>query len=119
MNLKSIAFVVLTFLTLTTNAQSEKSVEINADKSVSKLIIQTDSYEELEDFEWSSINEIFKSNDPNDDIKLKIGFSEKLELGTADIEEWSITLSGKTSELESLTERAKNILEKLSAVKKN
>lgn len=118
MNLKSIAFLVFTFLTLTTYAQSENSVEIK-DKTVSKLKIQTDSFEELENFEWNSINDIFQSNDPEEIIKLQIGFSEKLELGTTDIEEWSITLSGKTSELNSLIERAKNILDKLSEVKKN
>ncbi len=116
MNLKNLAFGIICFLGFSCFAQTEKSVKFEGDSSVCHLKIETDSYKELSEFKWESIYDIFESNDPDDIINLQIGFNEKLELGSTDIEEWSITLSGKTSELGSMVERAENILKKLHEI---
>ena len=119
MKLRNLTLVIFTFLTFATFAQSGKSVQIKSDKSVSELTIETQSFEELSQFNWSSVYNIFESNDPDQKIKLHFGFNQKLELENSDIEKWSITLSGKTSELESMIKRAKSILNKLQEIQKN
>ncbi len=119
MKLRTLTLVIFTFLSFTAFAQSGKSVQIKSDKSVSELTIETQSFVELSKFNWNSVYNIFESNDPDQKIKLHFGFDQKLELESSDIEKWSTTLSGKTSELDSMIERAKNLLNKLSEIQEN
>lgn len=105
-------------LTFITYGQSEKSQETKSDCTITEFKIDTNSLKELEEFNWDSVYEIFINNEPNSNINLQVGFNKKTKLKNSTIESWNFSISGKTSELESMIEKSKNMISKVSAAKK-
>jgi hypothetical protein len=118
MNIKKYAIGIFCLFTFATYAQSGNSAKIDTDHSVSELKIETDSLEELMAFDWKTVPDIFENNDPDKSIKLHLGFKEDLALENSRLEKWTMTLSGKTSDLESMIRRSKNIINNLSEIEK-
>lgn len=119
MNIKIYLLGIFTFLSFSAFAQAEKSVSVSTDHSVTALKISAGSLEELEAFDWKSVYEIFESNEAGQTITLQVGFEQELALDSSNIENWSVTLSGKTSELESMIGKAKKIVANMGAMRSN
>jgi len=118
MNLKNHLFSILLMITSFTYAQTEKIQKPKSDSAVTEFKIETNSLKKLEKFNWESVYEIFKDNDPNTEINLQVGFNNKTKLKNATIESWNFSISGKTSELESMIKKSKKMISKVRVAKK-
>jgi len=118
MNLKNYLFGVLTMLTFVTYAQSEKLEVTKSNSTITEFKIDAKSLKELEEFNWESLHDIFEKNEPNSEINLQVGFNKRTKLKNTTIQSWNFSISGKTSELDSMIEKSKNMVSKVSAAKK-
>ncbi len=119
MNLKNCLFGIFSMLTFVTYSQSEKSQGTKSDCTITEYKIDTNNIKELEEFNWESVYDVFENNDPSSNINLQVGFNQKTKLKNSTIEPWNFSISGKTSELESMIEKSKNMISKMSAAKKH
>lgn len=100
------------FFSFAVNAQTEKAKEI----TVTEFKVETDNLGELKNFDWNIVTKMFEDNTPETEIKIVFAYTQKVQFGTANIDDFKLKVIGKTSELVSLINKSKGIISKLSAV---
>ncbi|WP_372756751.1 hypothetical protein [Mariniflexile sp.] len=108
-------FYIFTF---TTYGQRDKSMEIEINTITKELKVTTENLEDLKNFDWNIITEMFQENDENEEIALAFSFENKSELNKAKvrIDNFKMKITGKGSNLEKLTSRLKKSFEKLDKI---
>ncbi|SDR66090.1 hypothetical protein SAMN04488552_0239 [Christiangramia echinicola] len=110
MNLKNL--LLGTFLIFTTVAFSQEQI-VTKTESVTKFQLKTTNIEDLKDFNWSTINELFENNTPDQYIELAFEYdnTSKRIKSKPNIKNLKFEVSGTTDELPGLIEKSKKMLE--------
>jgi len=116
MKTKNILLGIFSLLTFATYAQIGKSKAIETKSAVTGLKVETENLDELKNFDWDIVKEIFKENDENQEITLAFAYMNKSEIDKSKIrvDNFKFKLTGKNSDLDKLTSRLKSSFEKLS-----
>ena len=104
---------LLLIASIATYAQSDKTIEEKT--MVTELKFEIENIEEMNDFNWEVINEIFKENDADQEITLAFAYANKSgKTSEIRIDNFDFKVKGKTSELESMTSKLKRSFKRLS-----
>lgn len=116
MKRKNILLGIFSLLTIATYAQTEKSKTIETKSAVTELKVETENLDELKNFDWDMVKEMFEENDENQEITLAFVYMNKSEIDKSKVrlDNFEFKVTGKTSELENLTSKLKRTFEKLS-----
>ncbi|WBU88406.1 hypothetical protein [Cellulophaga omnivescoria] len=108
----------LLLLSFTSYAQNSDKQEDNKLVKHTDFRIETDNIEELRNYNWESVKEIFKGNNPEDKITISYTFNGnfKQNNGKVVLNNYGFTASGKTANLEALTLKLKNSLTNLDNI---
>ncbi len=116
MKTKIILIGILSLLTFASFAQTVKK-NINETKSaITEFIVETDNIEELKNFDWNMVEEMFQENDENQEITLGFSYVNKSEIDKSKVrvDNFEFKVTGKTSDLKNLTSKLRRTFEKLS-----
>jgi len=105
-------------LTFTVYAQNNKLTVTKT--SATELKIETENIDELRDFDWEIATKMFPSNKNNQEITLVFAYVNKTEIDKSKIrvDNFEFKVTGKTSDLDTLTSKLKKIFVKLSELNK-
>ncbi|MEP6260335.1 MAG: hypothetical protein ABJ092_02065 [Gillisia sp.] len=113
MNIKNLIFFLLFISVMSLNAQT--SPKENPSGSVTDLKFNVTKLSELTNFEWTSLDSIFKDNDPETEITLTFELDRKIKMNSSRINNLKFVVSGKTSELDSMKVKAQRIITRLES----
>jgi len=115
MKTKNILLAIFALMTFATYAQSEKNKKVELKTAVTELKVKTENLEELKNFDWNIVEEMFKENDAEQDISLAFAFENKSEIDNPKVrvDNFEMKLTGKTADLYKLTARLKKSFDKL------
>lgn len=115
MKSRNILFGIFILLAMAMNAQQGKDVVVETKSAVTKLNVETDNLNELVDFDWKIANDMFKSNDENQEIALAFSYTNKAEnKSNPRIENLKFKITGETKELNSLINQSKKMIERFA-----
>ncbi|MDT0553135.1 hypothetical protein [Urechidicola vernalis] len=117
MNKNIILTIVFLNITFFGFCQSKTRPEIKV-STVSDFKIETDNFEELSDFDWNMIKEMFENNDPEENITLAFVYIKKpTDLNEAIyIDDLTFKITGKSSEIDKLTKQMQKTLSKIAKI---
>lgn len=109
MNIKNFLFAILSVMTFTTHAQSKNTQSADIKTAMTEFKINSENLEELKNFDWAMVKEIFEENDADQEITLAIAYTNKSEIDKSliRVDNFEMTLTGKTADLDNLTARLK------------
>lgn len=96
--------VIISFLLISSIVFSQEK-KVIFDSNFESIEISVDSLEEIDTIKWQDFKDIFKENNPESDISLKINFKNIKKENL--ISNFSMSVSGKASEIDSLVEQFK------------
>ena len=112
-------FIAALLFIITTNVFSQNKEQIiSSTESVSKFHLQTDNIQDLKDFDWSTLKELFKGNEPNKIVKLVFQYENesKKRNSKPNIKNLKFEMSGTTAELPDLLEKAQKMVDNFIAI---
>jgi len=115
--MKRLLVIILIFCAGYTQAQDQKSKT-----TVSSFSVETNSLDELKNYDWKSLKKIFKGNEKNDSIQIKLCLNcndskaseDKLKLNLI-----STTIKGKTYELKKMIRTARRMIKEMIKINKD
>ena len=113
MNIKNLIFFLLFISVMSMNAQTSQKESPSV--SVTDLKFNVTKLSELTNFEWTSLDSIFKDNDPETGITLTFELDRKMKLNSSRINNLKFVVSGKTSELDSMKVKAQRIITRIES----
>jgi len=115
MKTKNILLGILSLMTFATYAQTEKNKAIKTKTAVTELKVETENLDELKNFDWNMVKEMFQENDAEQEITLAFAYINKSEIDKSKVrvDNFEMKLTGKTADIDKLTARLKNSFEKL------
>ena len=115
MKTKNILLGTFSLLTFACYAQTEKSKEVESKTAVTELKVEAENLDELKNFDWNMIKEMFQDNDPKQEITLAFAYVNKSEIDKSKVRvnDFKIKFTGKTTDLDKLTARLKKLFNKL------
>jgi len=118
MKAKNILLGILSLITFATYAQTEKSEKTETKTAVTELKVETENLDELKNFDWKMVKELFEKNDSEQEITLAFAYVNKSEIdkAKAQIDNFEMKLTGKTADLDKMTVRLKKLFEKLDEI---
>ena len=115
MNFKNLLFLLLFASVMSMNAQTSHPEKQSPSASVTDLTFNVTKLSELTNFEWSSLDSIFKDNDPETEITLTFELDRKMKMNSSRINNLKFIVSGKTSELDSMKVKAQRIITRIES----
>lgn len=115
MNIKNLIFFLLFISVMSMNAQTSHPEKKSPSVSVTDLKFNVSNLSELTNFEWSSLDSIFKDNNPDTEITLTFELDRKMKLNSSRINNLKFVVSGKTSELDSMKVKAQRIITRIES----
>ncbi|SHF06004.1 hypothetical protein SAMN05444278_1383 [Psychroflexus salarius] len=118
MKTRNILIGILTLLTFATYAQNEKNEKVETKTAVTELKVETENLDELKNFDWNMVKEMFKENDAEQEITLAFAYVNKSEIDKSKVrvDNFEMKLTGKTADLDKLTARLKKSFDKLDEI---
>jgi hypothetical protein len=118
MKTKNILLGIFSLLTLATYAQNEKNEKVKTKTAVTELKVETENLDELKNFDWDMVKEMFKENDAEQEITLTFAYVNKSEVDKSKVrvDNFEMKWAGKTSDLDKLTATMKKSFEKLEEI---
>lgn len=118
MKTKNILLGIFTLMTFATYAQSEKSKKEESKTAVTELKVEMENLEELKNFDWNIVKEMFQENDAEQEITLAFAYVNKSEIDKSKVrvDNFEMKLTGKTADLDKLTARLKKSFDKLDEI---
>ncbi|MEJ1223168.1 hypothetical protein [Sediminicola sp. 1XM1-17] len=110
MTLKNSLLVFFALFSFAINAQTE----IQKVTGVTEFKVETDVLEELTNFDWEVVADIFEANAPETEIKIVLVYDQEVKFNNVHVDNFELVLNGKTSELVSMIEKSKGMVAKLS-----
>ena len=80
--------------------------------------METDNLDELKNFDWEMVKEMFQGNDVNQEITLAFAYvnTSEIDKSKVRVDNFEMKLTGKTADLEKLTSRLKKSFKKLGEI---
>lgn len=118
MKTKNILLGIFSLMTFATYAQSENSEKVESKTAVTKLKVETENFNELKNFDWDMVKEMFKENDSEQKITLAFAYVNKSEIDKSKVrvDNFEMKLTGKTADLDKMTARLKKSFDKLDEI---
>jgi hypothetical protein len=118
MNTKNILLGIFSLMTFATYAQTEKSEKAETKTAVTELKVETENLDELKNFDWNMVKEMFQENDAEQEITLSFAYVNKSDIDKSKVrvDNFEMKLTGKTADLEKLTARLKKLFDKLDEI---
>lgn len=118
MKTKNILLGIFSLLTFATYAQTEKTKKVESKTAVTELKVETENLNELKNFNWNMVKEMFQKNDAEQEITLVFAYVNKSEIEKSKVrvDNFEMKLTGKTVDLDKLTERLKKSFDKLHEI---
>jgi len=118
MKTKNLLLGIFSLITVATYAQTEKSAKVEKKIVVTNLKVKTGNLDELKNFDWNMVKEIFQKNDPEQKITLAFAYVNKSEIdkSKAQVNHFEMKLTGKTADLDNLTAKLKKSFNKLDEI---
>lgn len=115
MKLRNFLFAIFSVVTLAAFGQTEKNQEVEASATVTELIIETENLEELNNFDWKIVKEMFQENDENQEISLVFAYVNKSDSNKSKVrvDNFEMKFTGKSADLDRLANGLRNSIEKL------
>ncbi len=115
MKTKIILSGILFLMTFATYAQSVKSNKMDSKTAVTEIKVEAENLDELKNFDWNVVKEVFLENDTEQEITLVFAYVNKSEIDKSKVrvDNFEIKLTGKTADLDKLISRLKNLFEKM------
>jgi hypothetical protein len=115
MKTKSILLGILSLMTFATSAQTEKHKVIEPKKAKTEFKFESENLSELKNFDWNMLRELFEENDSEEEITLTIAYVNKsaIDKSKLRVDNFELKLTGKTADLDKLTSKLKNSIEKM------
>ena len=113
MNIKNLIFFLLFISVMSLNAQTSQKEKPSV--SVTDLKFNVTKLSELTNFDWTSLDSIFKDNDPETEITLTFELDRKIKMNSSRINNLKFVVSGKTSELDSMKVKAQRIITRIES----
>ena len=80
MKTKNILLGILSLMTFATYAQTEKNQKTESKTAVTELKVETENLDELKNFDWTMVKEMFEKNDSEQEITLAFAYVNKSEI---------------------------------------
>ncbi|EGV42837.2 hypothetical protein BZARG_3035 [Bizionia argentinensis JUB59] len=118
MKTKNILLGILSLISFATYAQTEKSTVIETNSAVTQLNVEATNLDDLKNFDWEMVKEMFQENDKNQEITLAFAYVNKSEVDKSKIrvDNFEMKVTGKTADLDKLTTRLKKSFSKLDGI---
>lgn len=107
MNIKKIVIGTLALLTLAIIAFTQFNSNKNNETAITSFEIKAENIEELKNFDWNEINEMFKKNEPEQEISLAVILLNKSKNG----DNLKFKVTGKSGNIDILMKNIKKKLE--------
>ncbi|QBA65223.1 hypothetical protein [Muriicola soli] len=114
MKIRFTLFLLLSFTILQINAQRQSPASRQTEIAINALHITVDSFEELQDVDWSEIREIFRDNKSDEIISIGFSLKDQIQRNNYTMDSFEFTLKGKTEEVESMISKTKRIIASLA-----
>lgn len=112
MVLKNCLLAAFIFFSIVIHGQTE----ITTTTTVTAFNLETDELEELTNFNWDVVLEMFENNAPETKISIVLAYNHKVQFNNTEIDNFELKVGGKTSELISMIKKSKGIITKLGSV---
>ncbi|MEB8327924.1 hypothetical protein OO009_01035 [Flavobacteriaceae bacterium KMM 6897] len=112
MVLKKSLLAAFIFFSIAIHGQTE----ISPTTAVTAFKVETDHLEELTNFDWDVVVDIFETNAPETEIKIILAYNHKVQFNHTNVDNFELKVGGKTSELALMIKKSKGIIAKLSTV---
>lgn len=118
MKTKNILLGIFSLMTFATFAQTEKSEKVESKTAVTELKVKTENLDELKNFDWNMVKEMFEENDAEQEITLAFAYVNKSDIDKSKVrvDNFELKLTGKTADLAKLTSRLKKSFDKLDEI---
>ena len=118
MKTKNILLGIFSLMTFATYAQIEKSEKVESKTAVTELKVETENLDELKNFDWNTVKEMFQENDAEQEITLVFAYVNKSDIDKSKVrvDNFEVKLTGKTADLDKLTSRLKKSFDKLDEI---
>ncbi len=118
MKTKKILVGIFTLVTFATFAQHEKSKIAESKTAMTNFRVETENFDELLNFDWNMVDEMFQENDAEQEINLDFAFVNKSEIEKEKVRvaNFEMKLTGKTADLDKQTARLKKFIKKLNEI---
>lgn len=106
---------IFSLMTFASYAQTEKSGKAETKTNVTELKVKTDNLDELKNFDWNVVKEIFQENDADQEITLAFAYVNKSNIDKSKnrVDNFEMKITCKKAELEKQTARLKKSLDKM------
>ena len=118
MKTKNILLGIFSLISFVTYAQTEKSEKVETKTAVTELKMETENLDELKNFDWNMVKEMFEENDSEQEITLAFAYVNKSETDKTKVrvDNFEMKLTGKKADLDKMTSRLKKSFEKLGEI---
>jgi hypothetical protein len=114
----NILFSSIFFMALASCTQFEKEGLIESESAVTAFKVKAENLDELKNFDWETVKEIFKENDEDQEITLEFEFVNNAPTVTSKkrLDNFTFKLTGKTSHIDDMTSKLKRMVDKIADV---
>jgi hypothetical protein len=118
MKTKNLLLGLFSLVTFAAYAQTEKSKKVALRTAVIELKVETENLDELKNFDWNTVKEMFQENDAEQEITLVFAYVNKSDIDKSKVrvDNFEVKLTGKTADLDKLTSRLKKSFDKLDEI---
>lgn len=118
MKTRNILFGIFSLVTVATYAQSEKSKIVESKTAVTELKVETENLNELKNFDWNMVKELFQENDAEQEITLAFAYVNKSEIDKSKVRvnNFEMKYTGKMKDLDKLTTVLKKSFDKIDEI---
>ena len=115
MKTKTFLLGIFSLMTFASYAQTEKSGKAETKNTLTESKVKTENLDELKNFDWNMVKEIFQENDAEQEITLVFAYVNKSNIDKSKIrvDNFEMKLTCKKGDLEKLTARLKKSLDKM------
>lgn len=118
MKTKNISFSIIFFMALASCIQFEKEGLIESETAVTAFKVKAENLDELKNFDWQTVKEMFKENDEDQEITLEFEFVNNSQIVTSKkrLDNFTFKLTGKTSHIDNMTSKLKRMIDKIADI---
>lgn len=115
MKLKNLIIGIFALIAFNGYSQIQKEKIIATPAAVTEYHLKTSNIEELRDFDWTIVNEVFENNDSDEIIKLAFEYENPSTKRNAkpNLKNFKFEVTGTTEELPDLIEKSKKLVSNL------
>lgn len=109
MKTKNILIAIISLLSFASYAQNDNEQKDNKSIKQIDFKIETDNIEDLRNYNWESVKDVFKGNEPEDKITISYTFNGNFNHvnGKTQLNHFGFKASGKTANIDELTLKLK------------